>query len=145
MALFADVTLTLTGTDEPERLPGEFVGHGYFEMLGIEPHSAASSVPRRTRSRSGTPSSSSATVSGNAASAATAASSAGRIELDGRVYTIVGVTTPRFRGVEDSADLWLPVMMAVQQQDLANSRQPRPRGPRPPETRRRHRPGAVRK
>src|SRR5689334_7730526 len=37
MALYAGNSFTLTGFDEPERIPGEFVGQAYFPLLGINP------------------------------------------------------------------------------------------------------------
>src|SRR3954451_2314253 len=37
MALYVDGTVTLNGVAEPERVPMEYVGHGYFELLGVAP------------------------------------------------------------------------------------------------------------
>jgi putative ABC transport system permease protein len=137
MALFTGATLTLTGTDEPERLPAEFVGHGYFDMLGVEPQlgrifrAEEDQVPQRDAVAVLSDGLWKRRFGGDRGIV-------GRpIQLDGRVYTIVGVASPRFRGVEDSADLWLPVMMAVQQQDLAN------RGSRGPAVLARLKPGVA--
>ncbi len=120
MALYMGVTQTLTGVDEPERVPAEFVGHGYFEMLGIEPQlgrffqAEEDQVPQRNavavlsdglwKRRFG----SDRAILGRS------------IQLNGRPYTIVGVASPWFRGVDDSSDVWMPLMMAVSPQDLVN-------------------------
>src|ERR1051325_6828711 len=37
MAMYMGNSFTLTGFDEPERIPGEFVGQAYFPLLGIKP------------------------------------------------------------------------------------------------------------
>src|ERR1051325_7064090 len=37
MALYTGGSLTLTGFDEPERIPGEYVDHAYFGILGMAP------------------------------------------------------------------------------------------------------------
>jgi len=37
MAAYSDGRFTLTGVDEPERIAGEWVSAGYFELLGVQP------------------------------------------------------------------------------------------------------------
>src|SRR4051812_12302323 len=37
MALYTGSSFTLAGFDEPERIQGEYVAHGYFELLGMSP------------------------------------------------------------------------------------------------------------
>jgi hypothetical protein len=37
MAVYSNVSFTLTGTEEPERIDGEFVSASYFPILGISP------------------------------------------------------------------------------------------------------------
>ncbi|HKF58722.1 MAG TPA: ABC transporter permease, partial [Blastocatellia bacterium] len=37
MAAYFDGSFTLTGVDEPERISGEWVSAGYFELLGVAP------------------------------------------------------------------------------------------------------------
>jgi putative ABC transport system permease protein len=59
------------------------------------------------------------------------------ISLDGRGYTVVGVMPPWFRGVEDAADLWIPLMMTLRPQDLAD------RGTRGPTVLARLKPGVA--
>jgi predicted permease len=120
MALYIDGTVTLNGVAEPERVPMEYVGHGYFEMLGVAPQAGRSflasedQVPQRDkvavlsdgfwkRRFGGDP------------------QAIGRsIQLHDQMYTIVGVMPPAFRGVDDRADLWLPVMTAIGPEDLGD-------------------------
>jgi hypothetical protein len=72
-----DLTLTSTGTGDPERVFGEIVSADYFPLLGIAER-GRTSCRRRTRRRAPTPSCSSPTASGGAASAAIPGSSAAR-------------------------------------------------------------------
>jgi predicted permease len=137
MALFINATQTLTGTDEPERLPAEFVGHGYFEMLGIEPQlgrvfrAEEDQVPQRDAVAVLSDGLWKRRFGGDRAIV-------GRpIQLDGRMYTVIGIAPARFRGVYDNSDLWLPLMMAVQPRDLAN------RGSRGPSVLARLKPGVA--
>ena len=120
MALYIDGTVTLNGIAEPERVPMEYVGHGYFEMLGVAPQVGRSflasedEVPQRDtvavlsdgvwkRRFGGDP------------------QAVGRsIQLHDQMYTVVGVMPPAFRGVDDRADLWLPLMTAIGPQDLGD-------------------------
>jgi hypothetical protein len=44
MALYIGGTVTLNGVAEPERVPMEYVGHGYFELLGVAPQVGRSFV-----------------------------------------------------------------------------------------------------
>ena len=37
MAAFESGSVTMTGTDEPERITGEFVSQRYFHLLGVRP------------------------------------------------------------------------------------------------------------
>lgn len=49
MALYADSSFTLTGIDEPERVPGEYVAQGYFSILGIKPAFGRTFLPEEDR------------------------------------------------------------------------------------------------
>ena len=120
MSMVDTEPVTLTGTGEPERVTGEIVAQPYFSMLGI---SAAEGrvfrpeedqVPQRnpvvvlsdglwTRRFGGDPG-----LIGRA------------IELDGKAFTVVGVMPRWFRGVNDQADLWIPLMMTGTAQDFHN-------------------------
>lgn len=111
MALFTPAGFTLTGGGEPERLQGEFVAQPYFETLGVGPllgrtfRPEEDSVPQRDavvvlsadlwRQRYG----GAPDIVG------------GDILLNGRSYTVVGVAPHWFRGLSDSAALWVPLHM----------------------------------
>jgi putative ABC transport system permease protein len=112
MSLVTTNTQTLTGVDEPERVNAEHVAQAYFGMLGVHPaHGRVflpeeDTVPQRnpvailsdglwTRRFGGDPA-----IVGRT------------ILLTGRAHTVVGVMPQGFRGVYDTADLWLPLMMA---------------------------------
>lgn len=111
MSLYASANFTVTGAGEPERLQGEFVAQPYFEALGVNPvlgrafRPDEDSVPQRDavvvlgadlwRQRYG----------------ADPDIVGGDIVLNGRSYTVVGVTPHWFRGLSDSAALWVPLHM----------------------------------
>ena len=128
LALYTAGSLTLTGFDEPERISGEFVAREYFSLLGVAPQigrtfrAEEDSVPQRDalvilsdalwkRRFGGDPN-----VLGRS------------MQLNGRAYSIVGVMPPEFRGVDDAAELWVPLMMGLSPGDL----QPGTRGDRGP-------------
>src|SRR6267154_1838064 len=108
MAAFEDGSFTLTGVDEPELIPGEWVSGGYFELLGICPIAgrtfrADEDVVGKAaqviligeglwQRRFG----SDPTVLGK------------QLTLNGRYFTIIGVLPKWFRGLGDRADIWAP-------------------------------------
>ena len=120
MSLIDSSTGTLTGVDEPERVNREFVSHAYLPMLGVSPamgrvfRSGEDAVPQRDavavisdglwkRRFGGDP------------------GMLGRsIMVNDRAYTVIGIMPPWFRGVNDNADMWIPLMMAGTAQDFQN-------------------------
>ncbi len=120
MALFTDGTLTLNGVAEPERVVGEYVGHGYFELLGVAPQFGRSflasedQVPQRDRVAILSDGFWKRRFGGDPLAVGRS------IQLQDKMYTVVGVMPPGFRGVDDRSDLWLPLMMAAGPQDLGN-------------------------
>jgi predicted permease len=119
MAAFDEAHLALTGAGTPERIPGEYVSQPYFALLGIKAalgrtfRPEEDQVPQRDavvvlsdgfwkRRFGGDP------------------GIVGRpIQLDGRLYTIVGIAPPGFRGLTDQAELWVPFLMAGSAADFA--------------------------
>lgn len=118
MALYSGGNLTLMAAEDPERIQGEFVDHDYFAVLGVEAQlgrtfrAEEDAVPQRDavvvlsdglwkRRFGGDPG-----IVGR------------KLPLNGRAYEIVGVMPPRFRGVDDQAELWAPLMMALTAGDL---------------------------
>ncbi len=112
MAAYDLQSLAITGEGEPERLLGELAGAGYFELLGVRarvgrlftPAEAAGSGDDRVavishslwQDRFG----------GRARVVGTG------IRLNEQVFTIVGVLPEGFRGLTDTARIWVPFSVA---------------------------------
>jgi len=101
-------TLTLAGTAEAERIPVEFVSAPYFSLLGI-----SSSVGRTFRDDEDLVAKPVYVVvlgdglwkrrfGGDPAIVGST------VTLNAQQYTVVGVMPPGFRGLTDTADLWVP-------------------------------------
>ena len=108
MAAFDNQTLTFTGTDDPERLSAEFVSAPYFSLLGATPARGRTfaagedlvATPSYVvvlsdgfwkRRFSGDPQ-----IVGRS------------VTLNAQPYTVVGVMPPGFKGLTDTAELWVP-------------------------------------
>jgi predicted permease len=119
MAVYSNVCFTLTGTDEPERIDGEFVSASYFPILGISPILGRTflpgedEVPMRDavmilteglwkRRYGGDPG-----IIGKS------------IRTSTRSYTVVGIMPASFTGISDTAQIWVPLMMSGSAEDLA--------------------------
>jgi predicted permease len=137
MALFIGSNMTLTGLDEPERIQGEFIGQAYFQLLGIRPALGRTFRPDEDQ----VPQRNAVVVLSDGLWKRRFGGDPGivgrTLQLDGSGYTVIGVAPPGFRGVEDNADLWIPLMMALRPQDLAN------RGTRGPTVLARLKPGVA--
>ena len=120
LAVYTTDTYTLSGRgDEPERVNGEVVTPGYFELLRARPlfgrafeeNERAPGGPLSvilghglwTRRFGGDPA-----VIGSA------------VTLSDRTFTIVGIMPPGFRGLTDTADFW--VSSATEAKDVYESR-----------------------
>jgi putative ABC transport system permease protein len=119
MAAYSDGAFTLTGIDEPERISGEWVSAGYFELLGIAPLAGRTFVADEDRV-------------GNAAAVALLSeglwkrrfgSSPGilgeQLHLNDRLFSVIGIMPSGFRGLTDSADVWVPFTAAGPASDFA--------------------------
>jgi putative ABC transport system permease protein len=112
MAGYTGGTTTLFGTDEPERVPIEFVSAPYFTVFGVAPAAGRTfradedAVPNRDlvvvlghglwkRRFGGDPSIVNKTI-----------------QLGPRSFTVIGIMPPGFRGITDAADLWLPFALS---------------------------------
>jgi predicted permease len=112
MAAYTTLTMTLLGIDDPARINVEAVSAPYFSLLGVAPVSGRTfteqedAVPNRDyvavlsdglwRRRFGAdPSVVNRTI-----------------ELSGRSYTVLGIMPPGFTGISDTAELWVPFMLA---------------------------------
>jgi predicted permease len=112
MAAYSTTTVTLQGIDEPEPVVAETVSAPYFSLLGVSPvqgrtfREEEDAVPNRDyvvvlgdglwRRRFGAdPSIVNRTI-----------------QLGSRAYTVLGIMPPGFNGVSDTAQLWLPFVLA---------------------------------
>lgn len=110
----------LLSAGEPERVSGEIVSASYFRLLRVKPVLGRTFAPEDD-DRPGEPA---IVVLGHALWQRRF----GRdprvlgksLVLDGNSYEIVGVMPPRFRGLSDEAEVWLPLTMS--QRLLGNSR-----------------------
>src|SRR5256885_7524861 len=104
MAAYIGDSFTLTGVDEPERISGEWVSSGYFELLGITPISGRTIRPDED-------------AIGNPATVALISeglwkrrfgsdqSTLGKqLRLNDRLFTVIGILPAWFRGLSDGAD-----------------------------------------
>ena len=112
MAAVSDGAITITGVDEPERVPFEYVSASYFSILGVSAVqgrvflSSEDQVPDRNAVVILTENLWKRRFGGDAGIIGKT------IQLNNRGYTVVGVMLPSFRGLTDSAQLWLPFMMS---------------------------------
>ncbi|HEY2017501.1 MAG TPA: ABC transporter permease, partial [Bryobacteraceae bacterium] len=119
MALFDDSQVTLTGVDEPERLTGEFVAHPYFAMLGVRAAlgrtflPAEDEVPLRDRVVI------LSDVLWKRRFGADPAILSRAVQINGQSFIVIGVMPRWFRGITDTADLWVPLHMAGSARDFA--------------------------
>ena len=112
MAAYTSTTTTLFGTDEPERVPVEFVSAPYFSIVSVAPahgrtfRADEDAVPNRDfvvvlgdglwkRRFGGDPAIVNKTI-----------------QLGTRTFTVIGIMPPGFRGVTDTADAWLPFALS---------------------------------
>ncbi|HEV2690755.1 MAG TPA: ABC transporter permease, partial [Bryobacteraceae bacterium] len=119
MAGYSGVSFTMTGGDEPERMNGEYVSASYFPLLRVSPVigrtflASEDEVPMRDpvvilseglwKRRFGADPG----ILGKS------------IHTSTRSYIVVGVMPPGFRGITDTAEVWVPFMMSGPAEDLA--------------------------
>lgn len=112
MAAYSTLSMTLSGTDEAERIPIEAVSASYFSLLGVSApygrtfQATEDEVPNRDyvavlsdalwRRRFG----------------ADPAIVNKTIQMSGRTYTVIGIMPPGFTGITDTAQLWVPFALA---------------------------------
>ncbi len=119
MAAFDGGSFTLTGVDEPERLDGEYVSQPYFALLGVNAAVGRTFRPEEDR----VPQRDAVVVLSDSLWKRRFGADpgiAGRaIALGGRGYTVIGVMPPWFRGITDTADVWVPFLMYGTADDFA--------------------------
>ena len=110
---YHDDFMSLTGTDKPERIYGALTTANYFDVLGVRPILGRGFLPAEEQRRGG---GSVAVISESMwrARFGSDRSIIGRtIQINRRLYTIVGVAPPDFQGCKTGlrADVWIPLGM----------------------------------
>ncbi len=119
MAAYSGDSFNLTGVAEPERLAGEWVSAGYFELLGVSPTVGRTISPGDDAVGNSNPIAliseglwkrrfgSDPTVLGK------------QLCFNDRLFTVVGVLPSGFRGLSDGADVWAPFAASTSAANLA--------------------------
>jgi len=110
---YHDDFMSLTGTDKPERIYGALTTANYFDVLGVRPILGRGFLPAEEQRRGG---GSVAVISESMwrARFGSDRSIIGRtIQINRRLYTIVGVAPPDFQGCKTGlrTDMWIPLGM----------------------------------
>src|SRR5262249_13135039 len=119
MAAYSDASFTLTGIEEPERISGEWVSAGYFELLGVAPLAGRTILADEDRV-------------GDAAMVALISDGLWKrrfgsspsilgeqLHLNDRLFTVIGIMPSWFRGLSDAADAWVPFTASGAASDFA--------------------------
>jgi predicted permease len=108
MAAFDTQTMTLAGLDEPERINTEFVSAPYFALLGLSPSRGRTFAAEEDLVATPVP----VVVLSDGLwkrRFGTDPQIVGRtLTLNTRSYTVIGVMPPGFKGISDTAELWVP-------------------------------------
>jgi predicted permease len=110
---YHDDFMSLTGTDKPQRIYGALTSANYFDVLGVRPILGRGFLSAEEQRRGG---GSVAVISEDMwrARFGSDRSIIGRtIQINRRLYTIVGVAPPDFQGCKTGlrADVWIPLGM----------------------------------
>jgi len=119
MAAFGGGNWNLTGTDNPERLSGEFVESTYFDVLGIQAVAGRTFSAEETRAPASAPLAMLGYGVWTRRFGADPAVVGRSIDLNGIPYTIAGILPRGFRGLTGSADVWVPIT-TIAAEDLRN-------------------------
>src|SRR5262249_5150883 len=119
MAAYSDASFTLTGIEEPERISCEWVSAGYFELLGVAPLAGRTILADEDRV-------------GSAATVALISEGLWKrrfgsspsilghqLHLNDRLFVGRGIMPSWFRGLSDSAEVWVPFPAAGPASDFA--------------------------
>jgi predicted permease len=119
MAAYSNDSFNLTGVAEPERLAGEWVSAGYFDLLGVAPIAGRAIAPGDD-------------VSGNPNTVVLIGEGLWRrrfgsdpailgkhLQMNGRLFNVIGILPAGFRGLSDGAEVWAPFAASASASDLA--------------------------
>jgi predicted permease len=107
-----DLAFNLDSAGELEHVAGEMVSAGYFDLLGVKPIEGRTFRPEEDRP----PGEARVVVLGHdlwqRRFRGSSAVVGHTLRLNEEAYTIIGVMPPRFRGLTDEAELWLPAAVS---------------------------------
>ena len=122
MAAYSQMTWTLSGIDEPERISVEAVSAPYFSLLGVSP--AYGRTFRADEDK--TPNADTYAILSDGLWKRRFGGDPSivnrTIQLGPRTFTVLGVMPPGFTGISDQAQLWLPFSMSGTPYDQRGSR-----------------------
>jgi putative ABC transport system permease protein len=119
MAAYSSDSFNLTGVAEPERLAGEWVSAGYFDLLGVAPIAGRAIGPGDDVSGS----SNTVVLIGEGLWRRRFGSDPAilgkRLQMSGQPFTVIGILPAGFRGLSDGSEVWAPFSASASAADLA--------------------------
>jgi putative ABC transport system permease protein len=113
IAAFDSPSFSLTGVDEPERVPGEIVSASYFPLLGVQPKIGRTFLQEEDSTPDASPV---AVVSYKLWQRRFGSdpSLVGKtVKINERDFTVVGVMPEGFEGVSGGSEIWVPMMIST--------------------------------
>jgi predicted permease len=111
VAAYSGGSVSLTGTDSPERVLAEFVSASYFDLLGVGLQRGRGFIAGEDSTRGTHP----VAILGHALwqrrFGGDEAIVGRTVEISKRRMTVIGIARPGFEGLTGSADLWIPLAM----------------------------------
>jgi putative ABC transport system permease protein len=111
VAAFDAQLMTLAGTEEPERISTEFVSAPYFSLLGLSPGRGRTFQPAEDDAAKPTPVIVLSDGLWQRRFGGDPQIIGRTLTLNARPYTVIGVMPPGFKGLSDTAELWIPFAM----------------------------------
>jgi predicted permease len=111
IAAFDSPSFSLTGTDQPERVPGEIVSASYFPILGIQPAVGRWFLPEEDRTPDASPVAVISYKLWQRRFASDPSLLGKTIKINERDFTVVGIMPQGFEGISGAIEIWVPMMM----------------------------------
>jgi predicted permease len=111
IAAFDSPSFSLTGIDEPERVPGEIVSASYFPLLGIQPKIGRTFLPEEDSTPDASPVAVMSYKLWQRRFGSDPALVGKTVKINERDFTVVGVMPEGFEGVSGGGEVWVPMMM----------------------------------